>query len=127
MEYVTEKRNLSEEVGSFVDAMNRRHLHIHDLIPFCFDLRNDGQPEGNWKSVEYFMPCVETTEASLSHVSGGNSHRRGTFANSIRTSLFSANNNIMKNFVAMAESPTEIHNLHDVQMNEHKSELSCFL
>ncbi|KAG7368186.1 CaCA family Na+/Ca+ antiporter [Nitzschia inconspicua] len=96
MEYVTAKRNLSEE------------------------------PEGNWKAVDYYVPRI-STDAALSQVSGAVSLRRGSIANSIRTSTFSHTHNILRNFIATEERPTEIHNLYDVQMNDFKNELSCFL
>lgn len=37
------------------------------------------------------------------------------------------NNNILKSLVRSSERPTEIYTLHDVQINEYREELSCFL
>jgi hypothetical protein len=53
--------------------------------------------------------------------------KRGFIANSIRASIFSTRNNILRNLVATEERPTEIHDLYDVQLNEFKDQMSCFL
>ena len=98
MEYVTEKRNLSDE------------------------------PPENWESKEYFVPAITTgPEASSMTSSVGTSLKRGYIANSLRASVFSTSNNVLRKLVATAERPTEIHDLHDVQINEFKNQMSCFL
>jgi hypothetical protein len=72
------------------------------------------------------MPCVTTADNGLGQATGAAGIRRGSIATSIRASIFSSNN-VLRSLVATAERPTEIHNLHDIQMNEFKNELSCFL
>ncbi|KAL3907563.1 MAG: hypothetical protein SGARI_003480 [Bacillariaceae sp.] len=71
------------------------------------------------------MPAI-TTGASDGD-SLGASLKRGSIANSIRTSVISAGNVVLKNFVTTVERPTEVHNLHDLQINEYSSQMSCFL
>jgi hypothetical protein len=73
------------------------------------------------------MPCVTTAENALGQGSGAASLRRGSIAASVRASVFAASNNVLRSLVASTERPTEIHNLHDIQMNDFKEELSCFL
>jgi hypothetical protein len=96
MEYISEKRNLSEE------------------------------PVGNWKSKDYYMPVVTVGgEGDMSTFRA--SLKRGSIANSVRASIFSKDNIVIRNLVTTAERPTEIHNIHDVQLNEYKNQISCFL
>jgi len=98
MEYLMEKVNLSEE------------------------------PVGNWKSVEYYMPAVATTGEGVTVApSTISSMRRGSLANSFRSSIFSLGNNVLKSLVKVSERPSEYHNLHDVHINEYKNQISCFL
>ena len=88
------------------------------------------EPVGNWESVQYFMPAVSTDGGiEDSTRSGGSisSLKRAALANSIRSSVFSMRNNILKSLVKVSERPSEFHSLHDVQINEYKSQISCFL
>ena len=91
------------------------------------------EPIGNWKSVEYFMPAHSTDstrigDSTISTDSNfASSLRRASLSNSIRSSIFSMNNNILKSLVKVSERPSELNSLHDVQINDYKKEISCFL
>jgi hypothetical protein len=100
MKFITEKTNLSHE------------------------------PAENWKSVDYYMPVVPVGEQ---HESGdfsradSNSLRGGGIANTVRRSEFVAGNTILKSLIAVTERPSGFRSLHDVQVNEFKNEIQCFL
>ena len=72
------------------------------------------------------MPAI-TTGGTTGDDTVGASLKRGSIANSLRESVFASGSVILKNFVTTVERPTEIHNLHDVQMNEYSQQMSCFL
>ncbi len=89
------------------------------------------EPEGNWKSVEYYKPANPTgdfTDASIrSTDSLMGSFHQSVLANSVRDLVFSINDNVLKSLVRTSERPSELNALHDVNVNDYKNEISCFL
>ena len=89
------------------------------------------EPVGNWKSVEYFMPAISASnedDPSMRSTDGlTDSLKRAALAESLRESIFSMNNNVLKSLVKVSERPSELNTLHDVRMNEFKNEISCFM
>lgn len=132
----TTKRTVGEKLSSYKKTnygatVSKRNLD-QGKMEYLMDKKNlSGEPVGNWKSVEYFMPAISTAGVAVassveSEVSSG-SLRRGSLANSIRSSFFSMSNNVLKSLVKVSERPSEFHDLHDVQINEYKNQISCFL
>ena len=89
------------------------------------------EPAGNWKSVEYYTPAISTTDdtdPSIRSTDGlTNSTKRTSLANSVRDSIFSMNNQVLKSLIKTSERPSELNSLHDVQVNDFKKEISCFM
>jgi len=89
------------------------------------------EPAGNWESVEYYMPAISSPDdADGSMRSTDNlmeNLKRASLANSLRASIFSMDNNVLKSLVKVSERPSEMNSLHDVYTNDFKNEISCFL
>lgn len=90
------------------------------------------EPVENWNCVEYYMPVTSSsddyTDTSMrSTDSMIKDSQRASLASSVRSSVFSINNNILKSLVRVSERPSELNTLHDVQVNDFKNEISCFL
>ena len=141
----TTKRTVDKKLSSYKKTnygavVSKRNLD-QGKMEYLMDKKNlSGEPAGNWKSVQYYMPVISTdgvaastaacsveneaSSRSLGALSG--SLRRGSLASSIR-STFSMRNNILKSLVKVSERPSEFHDLHDVQINEYKNQISCFL
>mmetsp|Transcript_573 Transcript_573/g.1136 ORF Transcript_573/g.1136 Transcript_573/m.1136 type:complete len:100 (-) Transcript_573:17-316(-) len=91
------------------------------------------EPIENWKSVEYYMPAKKIAaddDDGLSMRSDsslvGRSHS-ADLSLSFRDSIFSLRNNILTSLIQVSERPSEMKSLHDVQINDFKSQISCFL
>jgi Ca2+/Na+ antiporter len=134
----TTKRTVGEKISSYKKpdygaAVSKRNLD-QGKMEYLMDKKNlSGEPVGNWKSVEYYMPAISTDDVAASTAACSvesetlsDSLRRGALANSIR-SVFSMRNNVLKSLVKVSERPSEFHDLHDVQINEYKNQISCFL
>ena len=89
------------------------------------------EPEGNWKSVEYYRPANSTgdfTDASMgSRDSLMGSFQPSALANSLRDLVFSINDDVLKSLVRVSQRPSELNTLNDVHVNDYKNEISCFL
>jgi hypothetical protein len=96
-------------------------------MPFITEKVNlSNEPAENWKSVDYYMNIVDIGDGESSVFSkAGQSFRSGLLASSLRNSAFG--NKVLKSLMAATERPSENHTLHDVQINEFKHEIQCFL
>jgi hypothetical protein len=89
------------------------------------------EPVGNWESVEYYMPAISSSDDTDGSMRSTDSLmenlKRASLANSLRASIFSMNNNVLKSLVKVSDRPSEMNSLHDVHVNDFKNEISCFL
>jgi hypothetical protein len=90
------------------------------------------EPVGNWESVEYYMPAFShsyETDASRRSASSmiNDSQRSSSFADTLRESVFSLNNNLLMSLLKVSERPSELNTLHDMHVNDFKNQISCFL
>lgn len=83
------------------------------------------EPTDNWKSVQYYMPAVAVDGSESSEFSLEGSRR--SIGSSVRHFDFVTGNSILKSLIATTERPSDNHSLHDVLVNEFKSEIQCFM
>jgi len=122
-------------------TVSTKHLDQGKMDYLMEKVNLSDEPVGNWESVEYFMPAISTAEISTEDDTDASmrstdsligssvihSLKRGTLANSLRDSIFSMNNTVLKSLVKVSERPSELNTLHNIHMNEFKNQVSCFL
>ncbi|VEU36273.1 unnamed protein product [Pseudo-nitzschia multistriata] len=112
-------------------AVSTKNLHPGKM-DFLIEEKNlSKEPVENWESIEYYMPAIASSADDGASIRSDenllDSSRRASLANSVRSSIFSMNNTVLRKLVRASERPTEIFSLHDVQINDFKNEISCFL
>mmetsp|Transcript_70693 Transcript_70693/g.143568 ORF Transcript_70693/g.143568 Transcript_70693/m.143568 type:complete len:647 (+) Transcript_70693:128-2068(+) len=133
------KKSASVALASYGDrpsygtAVSKMNLDPGKVEYLMKNVNLSDEPIENWKSVEYYMPAKKIAaddDDGLSMRSDsslvGRSHS-ADLSLSFRDSIFSLRNNILTSLIQVSERPSEMKSLHDVQINDFKSQISCFL
>ena len=95
-------------------------------MPYVTESKNlSSEPEANWKSVQYYLQSIPSRLSSTDE-DDGSSLRSSTISNtrssflvsSVRASMEKAGFGEMLTLVKHSERPTNMHALHDIEINE---------